>query len=202
MTPRRIVCFGASTIYGSIDEELGGVVNRLRFWSEAQDPRNRVYNLGIWGEQTKSLISRLTAEAEIRRPDLIIIYPGFNDCRRIGSRDSVNVVSLKEFKQLMLELIRLAQTQAPTLMLTGYPFDESRTAPIAGTTAYYLFEDAEKYSATLVEAAAEQGADVIDFFSELKNRDLSDLLSADGLHGNAKCHQLLFERIKEYLSSK
>lgn len=199
MIPRRILCFGASTIYGSQDEELGGFVTRLRLWSESQHPRNRVYNLGIWGEQTNSLLARLPSEAQARRADLLIIYPGFNDSRRIGSREAENVVSLADFKSLMLELIDLAQAQAPTLMLTGYPFKESHTSPIEGTEAYYLFADAEEYSATLAEAARERGAGLIDFFSDLKNSDMSPLLSPDGLHGNAQCHQMMFERIRDYL---
>jgi hypothetical protein len=84
MPPGRIVIFGSSSICGTADYELGGFVNRFRFWYESIDSSYRVYNMGIWGEQTRGVIDRIAPEASVRRPHLIMVYPGFKDCRRQG----------------------------------------------------------------------------------------------------------------------
>lgn len=198
MPPQRITIFGSSSIYGTADSQLGGFVNRFRLWYETIDARNRVYNLGIWGEQTSSLVERISREASVRKPHLIMIYPGFNDCRRHGSRDSPNIVSKGSFRDSMLKLISNAQAIAETVVITGYPFDESRTCPLPSTNCYYLLSDAAEYTKTLVSASHELGAQVLDFFTALYDRDMDPLLAPDGLHGNTKCHELLFNLTRDF----
>jgi lysophospholipase L1-like esterase len=202
MPPRRIAIFGSSTIYGTADKECGGFVNRLRLWYESIDERNRVYNLGIWGEQTRRLIQRLPVEAFARRPHLIMLYPGFNDSRRDGGLEASNAVSIEQFRDLMGELISAAKGVSETVVMTGFPFDETRTTPFSGTDSYYLIHDAEAYSKELVAVANAQGARILDFFYILQNRDMNPLLAEDGLHGNAKCHELLFSITRDFVMSE
>ena len=90
--PKRIVAFGSSSVHGTGDSESGGFINRFRLWHESENPKNKVYNLGIWGETTDQLIARIVDEAVARRPHLILIYPGFNDIRREGSSESPNSI--------------------------------------------------------------------------------------------------------------
>ncbi|MEM9729475.1 MAG: G-D-S-L family lipolytic protein, partial [Myxococcota bacterium] len=97
MLPRRITVFGSSTVYGTADDQVGGFVQRLRLWHEARDSRNRVYNLGIWGEQTSALLQRLASEARARQPHLILIYAGFNDSRRLDAPDGPNATPVDAF---------------------------------------------------------------------------------------------------------
>lgn len=202
MPPRRIAFFGSSTIYGTADGEFGGFVNRLRLWYESIDERNRVYNLGIWGEQTRSLIQRLSLEATARRPHLIMVYPGFNDSRRTGSLEAPNAVSIERFRDLMRELIAAAQAVSETVVMTGYPFDETRTTPFSGTDSYYLLDDAATYTNEIVAVASAQGARILDFFSILQEEDMNPLLAADGLHGNARCHERLFSITRDFMMSE
>lgn len=202
MPPRRIAIFGSSTIYGTADKECGGFVNRLRLWYESIDGRNRVYNLGIWGEQTRRLIQRLPVEAIARRPHLIMVYPGFNDGRRVGGPKASNAVSIEQFRGLMGELISAAKGVSETVVMTGFPFDEARTTPFSGTDSYYLLHDAKAYSNELVAVASAQGARILDFFSIFQNEDMNPLLAEDGLHGNAKCHELLFDITRDFVMSE
>jgi len=199
MPPKRIAFFGSSTIYGTADSALGGFVNRFRLWYEAIDPQHRVYNLGIWGEHTQGLIDRISEEATRRRPHLILIYPGFNDCRREGSRDAPNAVAITSFRESMRELICTAQSVAETVVITGIPFDESRTTLYLNTESYYLLRDAKEYTNALVAVANERNAKVLDFFAALASHDMDGLLAPDGLHGNAACHELLFCITREFI---
>ena len=200
MAPRRIAFFGSSTIYGTADSELGGFVNRFRLWYESVDPRHRVYNLGIWGEQTRSLIDRIDSESSRRRPHLIMIYPGFNDCRRDGSADQPNVLALEDFREAMRELISRAQAVTETVVLTGIPFDDTRTTPYPNTSSYYLLRDAEEYTQALRSVAQEQDARILDFFAALIDHDMRNLLADDGLHGNADCHERLYRLTRDFVS--
>lgn len=196
--PKRIVIFGSSSIYGTADAECGGFVNRFRLWYESVDARHRVYNLGIWGEQTRGLIDRLASEATRRRPHLIMIYPGFNDIRREGSADSPNAVSLSEFREMMTELLTIAQAITETVIVTGYPFDEARTTPYAKTDSYYLLRDAEAYTNALVAVANARRAKVLDFFASQRKDDANQVLATDGLHRNARGHELLFRATQQF----
>lgn len=199
MPPRRITVFGSSTVYGTADDEMGGFVQRLRLWHEARDPQNRVYNLGIWGEQTSALCERIASEAQARQPHLILIYAGFNDSRRVGSAEGPNATPIDAFAQLLRELLSAALGVAPTAVMTGYPFDEERTQPYPGTPAYYRLEDALLYNQTLTDVAESLEVKVIDFFGHFRNTDMRPLLASDGLHGNAACHHQLFELTRQFL---
>ncbi|QDU59423.1 GDSL-like Lipase/Acylhydrolase [Planctomycetes bacterium Pan216] len=199
MHPRRIAVFGSSTIYGTADTEMGGFVNRLKLWHEANDEKNRVFGLGIWGERTPELLERIVPEARTRKPHLLLIYPGYNDCHRRDAPDGPIATSPEVFADLMRELLTKAQSVAPAVVMTAYPFDESRTRPYRYTNAYYCLDDARRYMAILVEVAESLGVKVLDFFGMFRETDMTPLLSSDGLHGNAACHQRLFELTKRFL---
>ncbi len=66
------------------------------------------------------------------------------------------------------------------------------------TDSYYLLRDAKEYTNQLVAAAKERGARVLNLFTSLRNQDMGSLLASDGLHGNAKCHELLFTILRDY----
>ncbi len=193
---RRIAVFGSSSVYGTADEELGGFVNRLRLWHEARDSRNRVYNLGVWGEDTASLISRISPEAKLRRPHQILLYPGFNDMRRVGAREAPCACSLDEFKASVARLLDCAQAICETVVLTGFRFDEERTAPYGESDWYYLLSDGEAYTRCLLEVCAEKRVGSIDLWGE----DFRPALSDDGLHCSAVGHQQIFEKIQAHFS--
>ncbi|MEM8681334.1 MAG: GDSL-type esterase/lipase family protein [Planctomycetota bacterium] len=200
--PRRLVFFGSSSIYGTNDVELGGFVNRLRLWHEQQDPRNRVYNLGIWGEQTCDLVKRIGVEAPARRPHALFIYPGFNDCRRLDDAGGELATPLEQFAELMHDLLSTSAAIAPTVVMTGYPFDESRTQPYQGTSVFYGLRDARQYTKRLIMVAKSLEIKVIDFFGKLAETDMAPLLAADGLHANAVGHQRLCDITRRFLETE
>ncbi len=199
MFPRRIVALGSSSIHGRGDSELGGFIHRLRLWHEAQGPRNFVYQLGIFGETTDRLIQRLSIEAGARRPHLIILYPGFNDIRREGAESSENAVSIEDYSSSMAALVESALKISPTLMLTGFPFDEAKTRPYLSSDWYYLRSDAARYTDVLRQVCAERSCLVLDCFANWGSDDISDLLAEDGLHCNPKGHERLYRELREFL---
>ena len=113
---------------------------------------------------------------------------------------SGNAASEAEFQQAMKLLISEAQTVAPVLMMTGFPFDETRTTPYPGTESFYLLKDAEVYTNIVRTVCAESAVPVLDYFDLWSKRAQGDLLAEDGLHANPSGHQLLFEQLRDFLS--
>lgn len=202
MFPRRIVALGSSSVYGRGDSELGGFINRLRLWHESQSPHNFVYQLGICGESTDSLIKRLPTEAGIRRPHLILLYPGFNDIRREGAKSSENAVPLEDFRSSLVALVECALRISPTVMLTGFPFDEAKTTPHPGSDWYYLRFDAARYTDVMRQVCEERSCPILDYFKNWRADETSDLLAEDGLHCNPKGHEKLYRELREFLEHK
>jgi lysophospholipase L1-like esterase len=193
---QRIVVIGSSTVHGRADYRHGGFVQHLRLWHEGRDPKNLVYNLGIWGETTDSLIARLPVEVSIRRPHLIIIYPGLNDTRRVGSRDAENEISIDVYERSVSQLIKSSLDIAPTLVISAFPFNEARTTPYGSSDWYYLRQDAARYIARLKDICAKQGAFYLDIFDRWTDVDMDPLLFEDGLHCNERGHEKLFAEVK------
>jgi len=202
MFPRRIVALGSSSIHGRGDAELGGFIHRFRLWHEAQSPNNFVYQLGIFGESTESLIKRLPTEAGIRSPHLILLYPGFNDIRREGAESSENTVSIEDFRSSMAALVECSLKISPTFLLTGFPFEEAKTKPYLGSDWYYLRSDAARYTDVLRQVCEERSCPILDYFKTWSSDEMSDLLADDGLHCNPKGHGKLYRELREFLEYK
>jgi len=202
MIPKRIAFFGSSSVHGYGDTEVGGFVHRFRLWHEAQSSRSIVYQLGVFGENTASLIARIAAEAPPRRPHLIVLYPGFNDLRKEGGPQRKNVVSLGEYRDLLSQLVQTAAEVSPTVVMTGLPFDDSKTTPLKGSNFYYLSSDAEQYTGVVREVCSESQVPVLDCFLLWQSHDWRALLAEDGLHANPDGHQVLFEQVRDFLTGK
>jgi len=109
-------------------------------------------------------------------------------------------VSQEVFRDSMTSLITRAQAVAPVLMLSGFPFDETRTSPYAGTESFYLLADAEVYTELLRSVCRESSVPLLDYFALWSARDTANLLAEDGLHANAAGHQLLFEQLRDFFT--
>jgi lysophospholipase L1-like esterase len=102
MIPKRIVVIGGSTVHGQGDPDGGGFVARLRRWHETLIvDSNRVFNLGIGGDGVCEMLARGPGECRVRRPDLIILYPGLNDTRRVGGPDAPPQHSFESIRETL-----------------------------------------------------------------------------------------------------
>jgi len=202
MIPKRIAFFGSSSVHGYGDTEMGGFVHRFRLWHEGQRPGNIVYQLGVFGETTASLTARIAAEGRPRRPHLIVLYPGFNDLRKKGGPEGENLVSLVEYQELVTQLLKAAIEIAPTIVMTGLPFDDSKTTPLKGTKLFYLSCEAERYTEKVREACRESQVPVLDCFLLWQSLNRNTLLAEDGLHASPDGHRVLFEQVRDFIVSK
>jgi lysophospholipase L1-like esterase len=196
----RIVCFGASSVYGRKDPQFGGFCGRLRSWHETLDSRNLVYNLGIGGETIEQMNRRFKLEVPVRRPHLIVFYSGYNDIVRRGSTTAPNTCDKTIYTQALYQLFKAALTEAKLLVILPLPFDQAQSTPLSGTDWNYLTADAIDYISAQRTIAQELEVEVIDlFFPYLESASGSALLSDDGLHPGPAGHALIFETLQAWL---
>jgi lysophospholipase L1-like esterase len=81
-------------------------VARLRRWHETSNVEShRVFNLGIGGDGVREMLARGSEECRARRPDLIILYPGLNDSRRIGEPGAPQQNSFETIRETLNRLV-------------------------------------------------------------------------------------------------
>lgn len=189
---KRIVGFGASTIYGYGDS-AGGFLERIKRWHQSQGDRNFVYNIGIFGDTLTGMAERFSKEVPQRKPNLIIVYAGYNEIRRVSSPDQEMLVALDQQMAKLRQILKSAKAICETLVINGFPFDQTKTTPFVNTDSYYLLADAELYCQQVIETAKVENCLSIDLFSAWSKLDYQRLLYQDGLHANDLGHQNIFE---------
>jgi lysophospholipase L1-like esterase len=201
MIPKRIVVIGGSTVHGQGDPEGGGFVARLRRWHETSSVEShRVFNLGIGGDGVREMLARGPEECRARRPDLIILYPGLNDTRRIGGRGAPQQNSFETIRETLNRLVAQLRSIAQLAVLSAVPIDESRTSPFCDKW-YFRMDDAVRMAALVADVCRSTETPHLPLFEAWSNRtDLEELL-ADGLHLNSFGHELLFREVSALLET-
>lgn len=195
--------WGTSIEWGHFDPVGGGWVNRLRSYFEhyvSNEATNknfpRIYNMGLPGDVSVDLIRRFSAEAETRKPNIIIFAIGINDAKYIDSEDNPTT-ALPLFRKNLAKLITLGQKHTPTICCLGLPdIDESRTTPIPWQNReFYTIKHITRYDAAIEEICKKTNIHYVPLRGLLTAQDLFD-----GLHPNSTGHQKIFARIKNFLN--
>ncbi|MFH1671282.1 MAG: GDSL-type esterase/lipase family protein [Candidatus Portnoybacteria bacterium] len=197
-----ICVFGDSIVWGAADFEAGGWVTRL-FIELGRDSKIDVYNLGISGDKTPSILERFESETKVRieeAEDVILVFAiGINDSYFIHSKNDF-MTSPEEFRTNIQKLIEKAQKISTKIIFVGLtPVDELKTTPIPwNTDKSYKNENVKKYNEIIKATCKEKDIHFIEVFDNWISSDYKILLE-DGLHPNAAGHQKLFEAVKNFL---
>lgn len=172
---------------------------RLRAWHESQDVQShRVFNLGVGGDGVLELLDRGPREAAVRRPDLILLYPGLNDTRRIRDAKAPPQTAPEVVEAQLRILLTELKSWAPVAMMSAVPVDESRTSPFWGKW-FFTQEDAAQMTQIVSRCAEATGTLYLPLFERWNIRPDMPALLADGLHCNAKGHEMLFNEVRDFL---
>ena len=204
-----ICVFGDSIAWGAYDSEGGGWVDRLKlFMLEKINDFDKskevdVYNLGVSGEDTSSLLERLTREIKTRTKeakDIILIFNiGINDSHFMENQNSL-MNPPEKFKLNIEKIIEQAQSVTSKIIFIGLtPVDGSKTAPISwNIDKFFKNENAEKYNQIIKSVCKDKNIYFIEIFDEWIKSDYKKLLE-DGLHPNSVGHKKIFETVKDFL---
>ncbi|PIT92073.1 MAG: hypothetical protein COU08_04435 [Candidatus Harrisonbacteria bacterium CG10_big_fil_rev_8_21_14_0_10_42_17] len=187
--------FGDSTAWGAWDLEIGGWAKRLWFYigNREGDDYLELYNLSISGGTTETILERFENEAKIRHADGIIFQTGANDALYISDPNE-HLVSPEKFRANVTEIIKRARLITENIIFMGFEdCDESKTMPVSWGSFYYTNEHLSHYKGIIQDVCSEQGIPYLDV-GLLENDEFED-----GLHPNAKGHEKIFQRVKEFL---
>lgn len=199
----NICIWGNSITYGAWDTELGGWVERLRLFLEKRtNYHSIVYNLGVSGDTSKDVMKRFDIEAEARSSidgaiGMIMLSIGVNDAL-FDKAKGAHWVSVEDFRRNIEKLTKKAKKYTNKIIFIGNSrFDDSKTQPVPwAKDLYYTNGDLAKYERVLRETCEKSG---IYYISppELLSEDF-----ADGLHPNARGHEKIFRRVRDYLTEQ
>ena len=206
----RIVCFGDSLTYGyGVMDEIA-YPHRLSVDLPQQFPQVQweVFNSGINGHTTREALARLQGSVLERKPQLVFILFGSNDC----ALNEGQYRTPFEFEQNMRNILN-----AILHLSTDSPFANGTSLPILMTppsmidTDFYPFttNDRLEYYGTIVKKlAAEYRLPLIDLFAAY--RSITDPVAyeacfqSDGEHlsnhGYDILYPLVFDQVQQYLT--
>ena len=193
---KRICIFGASITWGAFDKKGGGWVHRLKNYFDNESLDIQIYNLGVSGDNTSSLLKRFSIECSARKPDLIVFGLGGNDASYINSKDNM-VVDKKDFQNNIFELIKQGKKFTDKILFLGLTMvDESKTMPSSRNKHKFLSNNnIIEYDLIINLTCDKSGALFLPMISLLEIDDLS----YDGRHPNDEGHQKIFLSVRDYL---
>lgn len=200
-----ICVFGDSVTYGAWDRESGGWVSRLRKYLDSQNGYHIVYNVGISGDTTQSLLKRFKSESAARfseaqsekDPSIIIFDIGANDAGRFEGK---RTIENKEFSENLRKLKVMARKYTKQIFfLNLIPVSEQKTDPVEWNhDISYLNNDINALNDVLKSVSFEEAVNIINVRDSFDGRNYHKLLE-DGLHPNAEGHELIFIAVKDAL---
>ncbi len=136
---------------------------------------HRVVNASISGDTTAGGLRRLPALLDTHRPAVVLI--------ELGGNDGLRGLPLATIRTNLAEMVRLARTVAPTVVLVGV-----RMPPNYGPRY------ADGFAAVYREVAAEGGATLVPaLLAGVGER--YDLMQPDGIHPTAEAQPLIVDNV-------
>lgn len=200
---RHCLFFGDSITFGEYDGVIGGWVDMLK--KECLKKYNYdgegtiVFNLGIGGETTEGLVSRIENETIPRMSDSethIFIAYGAND---IVNHNGETVVKTSRFRSNLEFAIDKAKKSTTYIYLINIlPIAKHIDAVRMPSGKMRSNKDVLIYNSIINEIAKEANVSIIDLHSSFV-LDKERYLSKDGLHPNDKGYHFMYTYMKSHL---
>jgi len=197
----NFLVIGDSIVYGINDETRMGWAGHLHEKLKPYFPgKFRFYNRGIGGDCSIDVQQRLGSEISALQPDYIIIAVGVNDTQILLPGNQPSISNLKASRTWHKILSVASGTNAKIVVISPLPVDDAspvieKEAEITGVTAVdYKTKYISEYNEMLKKVCSHYDVKYFDLFSLWQEIDYAGMLT-DGLHPNAKGHQLISEQI-------
>ena len=203
----RVLVFGDSITRGKDDPAKGWVslLQQYVFEKYGDETYNYpIYNLGIDGETSKGLFTRIEIETRARLwqdEATVLICIGVNDSSLVVSRGE-NWVPFEEFVANYRQVVKVVSGLVDRVILVGpTPVDDTRTAPAVFAPDFiYTLESVLKYDEAIQKIALAEGLTYVSTLDVLKGADLGSLLD-DGVHPSDGGHERIFQVVRNSLEN-
>jgi len=201
-----ILSFGDSITLGRGESPNIGWAGRLKKDIETQGFHNCLFNLGIPGDTTTTLLKRIETEIKSRirynysgDKYIIMIAIGINDSRGLGSLSTLETKP-ELFKKNISRLITISKKYTKKVVIVGLtPVNEDFTNPFENT--YFSNDLIREYDEILRKSAQKNKNHYINLFNTISRLNYKKLL-VDGIHPNKKGYEEIYKIIKKFLLKK
>lgn len=207
----RILFFGDSITQGFWDLEHGSWVQRIRKDYDQLAIKNlaghypEVFNLGISGDMTSSVLKRMPYEIEARRweddPFILVFAIGLNDT--IFREQEVAITPL-QYREDLSMLLASAQHYSDKILFVGLtPVDDELCNPWIHSSTGKSFKNDRilEFEDVLRKFCIEKKISCVQIFEKFQALQAEQNLLTDGLHPNDAGHQLIAELVKPELDN-
>ncbi|MCB9813276.1 MAG: hypothetical protein H6772_02620 [Pseudomonadales bacterium] len=205
MKTARIYVFGDSLTYGAWDSQ-GGWCDRIKRklhelkLTPNSDHKFQMFNLGIGGENSRSLSKRFESELTNRCredwPAVIIIATGANNSLFTKS-DKNPVVSIEEFQQDLEKIINTAKKYTNKILFVGIAPVENDLQPFKNSL--HSNELLKKYDDVVTFVTNNYYISKINVWEKFKSAT-EHLYSIDSVHPNDNGHKIIEQLVWAELS--
>lgn len=159
-----------------------------------------LYNLGISGDTTIGVRKRFKAEAEPRMREgvenVVIFSVGGNDAAYYKESGEF-ATPLEKFAENYRSFMNEAKAMGGKILITSLtPIVDEWAGEASGKPRIKANDFQKPYDDIIRSIATEYNAVFIDFKNLFADRDLKELINADGIHPNAEGHSLMFDEIE------
>lgn len=205
--------FGSSSAYGAGGENGGWAdllkqrLHRKMYGGDAIGEKYEFYNFGKSGATIDFVQNTFRKQLKDYRRDgkiIALVSIGGNNSKAENEPDNF-VSTPDEYRQEMTILLNeLKQEFYQVLFLGSGYVDESKTNPksnpLTGGKSYFTNERREQFDNILKDVCKEEKIDYIEV--DVKQEDwLKNYIYIDGLHPNKAGHELLAEKMWQFLSN-
>lgn len=176
--------------------------NRQTFKNLAGDWKE-LYNLGVVGATTSSVVKRLSYEIEARRfqedPYVFVMAVGLNDTQFAGEEF---MATPEQYKDELDVLINGARHYSNKLLFVGLtPVDDELCNPWlhSPTAVSFKNERVLDFEEVLRKTSLSEGIPHVQVFEKFQAEQQNQELLADGLHPNEAGHQFIADLVKPEL---
>jgi len=181
--------------------------NYISMLSNMLSKQTNIENLNIInsGVDSSSIFDALDRIPELfcenNKIDMIFIFIGVNDSKRFYGLNkplvSIGIYTEKYQDLLNLVKIRNPETQIILINLPYLVFDNINNSDILKDYWYWNVEEYDLYNKSIVELAKVNNLRIVDIYNSfrIKISNLPSFFTIDGVHPNAKGHQLIAENI-------
>ncbi|WP_300672760.1 GDSL-type esterase/lipase family protein [Soonwooa sp.] len=196
--------FGDSITYGEYDGILGGWVDNLKRYLHSRyynDDAKEVnaFNLGIGGENTKGLLSRINNEILARlspEHNLIFLFYGAND---LAIKNNQETIPVQEFEINIKEAVKIAKRYTTEIYLISIiPIKSEIDGVTVSSGKTRTNARVNLYNKVLERVSVLEDVTYLDINSKF-SKFTDEYISKDGIHPNEKGYQVISDCIKPIL---
>jgi lysophospholipase L1-like esterase len=196
----KVLIFGDSIVFGrGVKKNQSWPSLLMHHFDRIDNKDTIIFNLGIPGETSDSLLRRFDHECSVRikpqdnpQTTTIIIATGLNDAKSLNQPQNYQT-RLSSFEQNLIKIIKLGQKYTQNIILVGCTKIYEDKAGF--NRIFFLNRNIQIFNKSIKKIALNNRLQYVPIFEEWSSADIQPLLTNDGIHPNEKGHKKIYKSL-------